>query len=175
MVFLTFFHSNIENSSPTNTSLLQNWNWNIQESSYYPGAEYVAIDAEDVLPICGYNIPRLTIIGQDLTYRINPTALFACLRDKFSEPFPTAADIPITGVVWSNEATGKDGNVWTDVHQMKMLTAAQASSSDEPDKSEPASVEYGIQTKEIAEAIEEDCALKPDCAERMLEAYGNQP
>jgi len=152
MVAVMLFHDNIKNSTAATLAHLK-WNWNIQESSYYPGAEIVFIDAEDVQAHCGFSIPRLTTKGQEINYRIDPTALFACVRNQFSEPFPTTANIPITAVFWASEATGKDGGVWVDIHKMKMLKASESAFAT-GESAASGTVAFGYTTREIGASFE---------------------
>lgn len=175
MIALMLAHDHFKNSSSTTVGHA-NWNWNIRESAYYPGAEIVYIDVEDVAPHCGYGIPRLTTVGQEINYRIDATRLFRCLGHHFSQPFPTTANIPITAVFWSNEATGKDGAIWVDIHQMKMMSVAQAaaSASESESESESASTmesfEFGPGTEAIQLELEQSCLNAPGCAARFNSA-----
>jgi hypothetical protein len=165
MIALMLAHDHFKNSSATTVGH-GHWNWNVQESVYYPGADIVYIDVEDVVSHCGYSIPRLTSVGQEINYRIDATRLFSCLRNKFDDPFPTTANVPITAVFWANEATGKDGGIWVDVHQMKMITATAALASAPGDVRDFGAMGFGPGTAEIQRNLERLCLEAPGCFER---------
>ena len=165
MIALMLAHDHFKNSSATTVGH-NHWNWNIQESVYYPGADIVYIDVEDVVSHCGYSIPRLTTVGQEINYRIDATRLFRCMSSHFDEPFPTTANIPITGVIWANEATGKDGGIWVDVHQMKMITATGALAAGDDEFRAVGTMRLGPGTGAIENALEQRCLESPGCFER---------
>lgn len=123
-VFVTLYHWGIDNSSPSGLNDPQyKWNWPMQESFYHPGVEWAFIDAEDVQPMCGFSIPRLTTKGQQIAYDINLRSLFQCISNKsgWDTAMPTSGTLPISGVHWSNEMSGANGALWTSVHNMKMV------------------------------------------------------
>jgi len=165
MIALMLAHDHFKNSDAT-TLGHGHWNWNVQESVYNPGADIVYIDVEDVVSHCGYSIPRLSNVGQEINYRIDATRLFRCVSNSFDDPFPTTANIPITGVFWANEATGKDGGIWVDVHQMKMITATAALASTGEDAREFGAMRFGPGTGQIQRDLEQRCLEAPDCFER---------
>lgn len=102
-----------------------------------------------------------------INYRIDATRVFRSLGHHFSQPFPTTANIPITAVFWSNEATGKDGAIWVDIHQMKMLTAAQAAADASEEIRMVESVAFGPGTEPIQLELEQSCLDAPGCAGRF--------
>ena len=118
-VFLTLAHWNIDNSDSSNFTIY-NWNWPVQESFYYPGAQWVFIDAEDVSNFCPFSVPRLTAKGQQIAYTINLYLLFKCASDLggFDSTMPSGSSIE--GIHWAVEMSGKDGGLWTSVHNMRM-------------------------------------------------------
>jgi hypothetical protein len=100
------------------------WNWPIKEAMYYPGAEVAVIDAERLNSECGvsvYRMSHLTDWRRDITYKINATQIFKCFSDKerFSNAMPFY-DVPLRGVHWAVEGTGKNGGIWVSVHNMSM-------------------------------------------------------
>jgi hypothetical protein len=166
-VQLSLFHHNYETST-SSTIGKYNWNWGIEESVYYPGAEFVAIDTEDVNNFCGYSIPRLTTIGQEINYSIDMTALFECMDQNgmFLEPMPSTADIPVTSVSWALEGTGKDGGLWVDVHSMSVVPLGSLLAEDEQAISTAAIPQDGDETAKIRQRLADRCALDSGCTER---------
>jgi hypothetical protein len=98
------------------------WNWPMQESFYHPGVEWAFMDAEDVQYFCGFSVPPLTTIGQQISYDINLQSLFQCLsnRNAWDTPMPSST-LYIQGVHWAVEMSGANGAIWTSVHDMKMV------------------------------------------------------
>jgi hypothetical protein len=97
------------------------WNWQMQESFYYPGADIAYMDAEDVYALCGFSMTRLVNVGDSVDYSVVLDDLYRCASDKglFDTPMPYAL-VPITGVHWGNEGTGSNVALWTSVHNMRM-------------------------------------------------------
>lgn len=124
-LFITLAHWNIDNSDSTSFTGQWKWNWPMQESMYHSGVEWAFIDAEDVLSHCGYSVPRLTTINQQISYDINWQTLFQCLgsssKNGWDAVFPTGQVLTIDGVHWSVEMTGENGWIWPSVHDMKMV------------------------------------------------------
>lgn len=124
-LYVTLAHWNWDNSTSTGFTKEYKWNWPMQESFYFPGIEWVFIDAEDVQSHCGFTIPRLTTKNQQISYDINFQSLFQCLgstsKNGWDSPFPTSAALAINGVHWSVEMTGVSGWIWPSVHDMKMV------------------------------------------------------
>ena len=115
----------IEYSDATDFERQWKWNWPMQESFYYSGAEWAFIDANDIQSHCGFSVPSLTTVGQQISYDINLHDLFRCLgsstKNGWSAVIPTTQVLQITGVHWAVEMTGDGGALWTSVHDMKML------------------------------------------------------
>ena len=87
------------------------WNWNIRESLFYPGADIVYLDAED-LSKEEMVLPRLEQVGQKLTYSIDLQVLFTIASRSqhgvsFDIPFPNTPDLPVYGVHWAVEVCGE--------------------------------------------------------------------
>ncbi len=118
-------HWLINYSDPASFEKNWYWNWPMQESFYHSGAEWVFIDADDVLAHCGFNIPTLTTLGQQISYNIDLHALFRCLgsstKNGWDVVIPTTQVLSITGVHWAVEMTGDGGAIWASVHDMKMV------------------------------------------------------
>ena len=102
------------------------WNWNIRESFFFPGADQVFMDAEDVAVLGAGSFPRLTEVGQEQTYVIDLQEIFELARDGadrlgFDEPLPATADIPILGVHWAVEVAGETTRLAVSLEAMQML------------------------------------------------------
>ena len=88
------------------------WNWNIRESFFFPGADLVFMDIEDIAVLGTGSLPRLTQAGQEQTYAIDLQEIFELARDGadrvgLDEPLPETADLPILGVHWAVEVAGE--------------------------------------------------------------------
>ncbi len=92
----------------------------MQESYFYPGAEFAFIDAEDVQSHCGISVPRLTSVGQEITYNLNLWWLFQCISNLNGWDSPMPSFPAILGVHWAVEMTGVNGKLWTSVHDMQL-------------------------------------------------------
>lgn len=122
-MFINLYHWNLDVSNATNDPGDNlRWNWPIQQSFYYPGADIAYMDAEDIVHHCGIYVPRLGYTGQQINYNLDLTALFQCASNKglFEVPMPAGIH-PIKGIHWAVEGTGINGALWIAVHDMKML------------------------------------------------------
>jgi hypothetical protein len=174
-IFVTLYHYNIQNSVPPGDPAINHFNWPITQSALYPGAEIVYIDAEDMAYYCGFDLPLLAP-QQDIAYRIDLTALFACVskRNLFTEPLPSTADIPVTQVLWANESSGVDGALWIDVHGQQMLPTGSVAVSASPAPAKTVARPDG-QTDAIRRELDRQCHAIPGCADRAaLAAAGNE-
>lgn len=97
------------------------WNWQIQESFYYPGADIVFFDAEDMYSLCGFPMTRLRYDGTSAYYSLILDDLYRCASDLslFDTTMPYTS-VPITGIQWGNELVGPNIALWTSVHNMRM-------------------------------------------------------
>jgi hypothetical protein len=170
-IFITLYHYNLQNSVPPGVPATFRWSWPITESAFYPGADIVYIDAEDMGYYCNFEVPSLAL-HQDVAYHIDMNALFRCVsnRNLFTEPMPATPDIPVIQVLWANESTGIDGDLWTDVHDPRVVgTQAPALAS------KPSSAESTGVTRTLGAALVQRCAAVPGCAARAaLLAAGRQ-
>jgi hypothetical protein len=176
-IFITLYHFNIQNSVPPGDPAIYHFNWAIAQSALYPGAEIVYIDAEDAAYYCGFELPLLAL-QQDVSYRIDLSALFACVskRNLFTEPMPASADIPVTQVLWANESTGIDGDLWIDVHDQRMVPAGTVSTAANATHA-PAAVASAkdLTVREIRDTLARQCAATAGCRERAaILAAGRQ-
>jgi hypothetical protein len=99
-------------------------------------------------------------------------ALFRCVsnRNLFTEPMPSTLDIPVIQVLWANESTGIDGDLWTDVHDPRVVGTQAPALASKPSSAESAGV-----TRTLGAALVQRCAAVPGCAARAaLLAAGQQ-
>ena len=166
-IFITLYHYNIQNSAPPGNPALNHFSWPFSQSALYPGAEIVYIDAEDMNYYCGFETPSLAL-QQDVDYRIDLTALYACVsqRNLFTEPMPATADLPVTQVLWANESTGVNGDLWIDVHDPKMLGTPTNSSTPTKQAKAPGKSAKSRATREIRDALAKQCAAAAGCRDR---------
>ena len=152
-IFVLLYHDNLETSLPPHRPAVNKWQWPIADSVFYNGAEIAYVDAEDVDYYCGFPIPFL-LVGEDVDYRIDLTLLFRCMSDQglFSEPLPATQDIPITQILWANEATGVNGGIWIDVHDMKTVPTSDESREPIFPSRTAKPFEYGVETGKIRDA-----------------------
>jgi hypothetical protein len=107
------------------------WEWRYVDSVYYPGAIFTSTRAEDLTSYCSMRVPRLAL-QQDVHYSIDLQKLFRCFSDHGlftdglgnNDPLPATANIPITAVNWADEGTGVKGDIWVDVHNIRMTDVA---------------------------------------------------
>jgi hypothetical protein len=176
-IFITLYHYNLQNSVPPGNPANYHFNWPITQSAFYPGADIVYIDAEDLDDYCGFGAPTL-INRQDVRYGIDMTALFRCVDQRllFTERMPPTNDIPVTQVLWANESSGIDGYLWVDIHDPRMLPNLALLSAPETAASsghvEPHG--YGRETGKIQAELQRQCAAVPGCAQRAAIAAAGQ-
>jgi hypothetical protein len=148
--------------SPLNSRVQHDWRYT--HSSLYPGFEYITLKADDLQAYCGITIPTTLPYRQDVHYSINMQTLFTCMNTHHlfmtGEDLPATPSLPIYTVLWANEASGVNGYLWTDVHNMRMdVTAGAPEEVDEaPAAPSDAAFEYGAQTKMIRAALDDDAA-----------------
>ena len=124
MIQLNLFHDGDDDSSAGGPGKLR-WSWPFAEDTFFPGAEVVYFDAEDVQALCsGYSVQRITSSNTnvDLSYDIDLQPLYQCAArwGGWSNAMPTTANIPITSVDWAVEGQSRSGALWVAVHNMRM-------------------------------------------------------
>lgn len=126
MLFVALYHeSNLNGAelhySDSTNGTHNHWNWQMQESFFYPGADIALMDAEDIYALCGFSMTRLRNKDDSANYSVVLDDLYRCASDigLFDTPMPGTA-VPITGVHWANEGTGDNVALWTSVHNMRM-------------------------------------------------------
>jgi hypothetical protein len=93
------------------------WNWPIEESFYYPGAEVITFVAGTQLSTyCGIDLPRYTTDLAMHRYAVDFGALFAC-ADRLglvAPPMP-AGTIALDGIHWYIEGVATLGSLGNDI------------------------------------------------------------
>ncbi len=121
MLFVDLLHDGIDSCSdtaPTGDCVgTVDWNWPIEESYLFPGADLAFLDAEDVDRLCGFAVQRLTAVGQEVDYDLNLGDLFHCASNLglFLEPMPVEP-VPVRGIHWVDEGQGESGVLWMSLH-----------------------------------------------------------
>jgi len=121
MLFLELFHEGLDSCSDTaptgDCAGALDWNWPIEESYLFPGADLAFLDAEDVDRLCGFPVERLTTVGQEVAYDLNLGELFDCASNLglFLDPMPPEP-VPVRGLFWGDEGQGESGLLWMSLH-----------------------------------------------------------
>jgi hypothetical protein len=93
------------------------WNWPVQDSFYYPGAEVISMVAGTQLSTyCGIDLPRYTTDLARHRYAVDFGKLFACANSLglVSPPMP-AGDIALDGIHWYIEGVATLGTLANDI------------------------------------------------------------
>jgi hypothetical protein len=94
----------------------EDWNWNVEESMWYPGAEIVFVGADELASTCPGIVAALMppVAGSSFDYSIDLNVLFRCLSSApgktWSSPMPPTP-LAVTGVHWAIEMA--IGTNWT--------------------------------------------------------------
>lgn len=98
------------------------WNWPIEESFYYPGAEVATFTSDSLATQCGINVPGLALDGRWLQHSVDITALFACASNLnlFSSPMPASGDVALDGFHWYLESVGTRGALWISIEDPRV-------------------------------------------------------
>jgi len=129
MVQLNLFHDGLDDSSPDGPSRLR-WSWPVAEDTFFPGAEVVYFDAEDVNVLCHtHPVKRMTASDRntDISYDIDLQPLYECAArwGGWSNGMPSTANLPITSVDWAVEGQSDNGALWVAVHDMRMTNGTE--------------------------------------------------
>jgi len=124
MIQLNLFHDGNDDSSTAGPATLR-WSWPFAEDTFFPGAEVVYFDAEDLPTLCqGYSVQRIvpSLANTDLIYDVDLQPLYQCAANwgGWSNGMPTTLNIPITSIDWAVEGQGTSGALWVSVHDMRM-------------------------------------------------------
>jgi hypothetical protein len=125
MIQLLLHHHNVESSTEWIPGTHRHWNWPAKNSFWYPGADIVFIDAEDVETHCGENagyVPRIVKTGVSYEFLVDWEVLFRCLSDRglFDDPMPDDEVVPLLGIHWVVELFG-NATIWAVVSGMEMV------------------------------------------------------
>ncbi len=109
---------NYDDSPPSKT----HWNWPVQESFYYPGAEIAMLSSVQLLGNCGIEMPRQPLEVGNQQYSVDITAIFACASDLklFTSQMPRFSDIDLDGFHWYMESVGTRGALWLSVEDPRV-------------------------------------------------------
>jgi hypothetical protein len=112
ILFVDFFGLGVQDYSALAPGR-SNWNWPIEESFMYPGAEIITFVAGAQLRnYCGIDLPLYTTDFAQRKYRIDFGKLFACADDLglLTLPMPDT-QIALDGVHWYIEGVGTLGEL----------------------------------------------------------------
>ena len=93
------------------------WNWPVEDSFYYPGAEVITFVAGTQLSTyCGFDFPRYTTDFAQHHYAVDFGRLFACANSLglVSPPMP-AGDIALDGIHWYIEGVATLGALGNEI------------------------------------------------------------
>lgn len=102
------------------------WNWNIEESFFYPGGDLIYFQPEG-LKANGMPIEEITEVGKEYTYTIDIQRIFELASKNsygksFDIPLPKdRKDIPVTGIHWAAEMYGPNARLAFTLKSMEML------------------------------------------------------
>ncbi len=139
----------LSHTGPSGTGFIQfagvtgaaNWSWPFPQSAWYPGAKFAEINVENIASTCSDSsivtasstspTPIISLNDypyHEVSYTIDVQKLFVCANSHgqfsdtpLSEPMPSTANIPISGVLWELEAGNTNtGLIYFDAHSMSM-------------------------------------------------------
>lgn len=104
------------------------WNWPIEQSVFFPGAEIALLPlGHPLVDSCGLEIQayRFKYPSQAGHYEANISELYRCAESLalFSDEMPDG-EIELQGVHWFSESYGTQGSVWTAVSEGQMRIRA---------------------------------------------------
>jgi FG-GAP-like repeat len=121
-IFLDYFAQG-SLAFPNNLDVARlHFNWPIQDSMFYPGAEIAFFNPSTLQSLCGITFPALPVSTSVTThYQFNASEVFACASrlNKFDTPMPVNTDIPLVGVHWYVESAGTQGVLSVLIENMK--------------------------------------------------------
>jgi hypothetical protein len=85
------------------------WNWPVQSSFFFPGAEFATFNLAGLSSYCGISLPAMTT--SQTTYDVYITDIFKCASNQglFSTAMPSG-NLPLNGFHWFEEAVGTTGH-----------------------------------------------------------------
>ena len=116
MLFVDFYGLGVQDYSMYAPGTSK-WNWPIEESFYYPGAEVITFVAGTQLSTyCGFDLPRYTTDFAQRHYAVDFGRLFACANSLglVSPPMP-AGNIALDGIHWYIEGVATLGALGTEI------------------------------------------------------------
>jgi hypothetical protein len=96
------------------------WNWPVQDSMFFPGADIALFNRTGLFTYCGISLPAIST-SQTL-YTVYITDIFKCASDQglFSQPMPSG-NAPLNGFHWFEEAVGTAGHFYWTVNGAQAL------------------------------------------------------
>ena len=125
MIQIALYHYNLEYSNSQNAGVHHHWNWTAENSVWYPGADIVFADVEDLNTHCGSGVgtvPEILLTNHAYTYLLDWEVTFECMSSEglFDMAMPTSTSVNILGVHWAIEAVGNT-SMWVAVSDMGMV------------------------------------------------------
>jgi hypothetical protein len=98
------------------------WNWPLEESFYYPGAEVAMVSSAQLARLCGIDVPPQQLAVGKMDYSVDITGIFACASDLnlFGTPMPAWQDVELDGFHWYLESVGTRGALWLAVEDPRV-------------------------------------------------------
>lgn len=118
-----------------------NWNWPIEESVYYPGAEIATLPiGHPDVELCDLGLDPYTEadMGAPISYRVSASDLYICADalGLFSGEMPEGP-IELDGVHWFSESYGTEGYLWASVDRVRINVETDASTTKARSKGGP--------------------------------------
>ena len=101
-----------------------NWNWPIEDSVYYPGAEIATLPiGHPDVALCDLELEPVdeADMGSPKTYRVSATELYICADalGLFSSEMPMG-EIDLDGAHWFSESYGTAGYLWATLDRVRI-------------------------------------------------------
>lgn len=114
------------------------WNWPVEQSVFYPGAEIALLPAgHPDLDSCNLRIEPYSMQrqGKPKSYRVDVSELFQCAEhlNLFSDAMPDST-IALDGVHWFSESYGTEGFLWAAVAKASISSTLLEKNGQRPDR-----------------------------------------
>lgn len=122
-LFLDLFRSGIyENEDYHPPISSAKWNWPLEDSFYYPGAQFTNFESgQDITNSCGLTISKYEINAiEPQEFDIDISRLYECARDLGYYPDLPDTGIEIEGVHWFIETNGPKGELSIEIQDIFM-------------------------------------------------------
>ncbi len=128
MLFLGYyFHGPINYSRGTGLGISRHWDWPVQDSFLYPGADIAFMDVDALAKHCPQAVlgdaDMINEPGERREYRFDLTATYRCASDAglFDVPMPEHEPVDLVGAHWGVESTLGNHQIWASVENMRIL------------------------------------------------------